>query len=352
MISATLASALEARRGEFNARFRLAAQRYPQLEGAELKRFIAVCLDPLIDAVHAYAPAAVAPVVSAAYDCALQLAGQRLTLESGRYSSIPALWREVLPRAARHVAESPGTMLAGLSNAAHHLASAAEPAARRWQQRMLEVMPCCTNAEQCLLVGQVNAWLCGLAHYRDGALTALRSLPQAVAAAVLGVPAPRVEQVRQALQADPWFDPGFDPAGAASDGMRVVRYAGGFRGFGGAFLQPPLVKSAPGGWLVRSAGEHWLLIGDAFGATLHRIAAADWDAAKNSPVEHQRERLMVGKQSLEIRGAGAITSCASSAAGSAVDTPIAQAAACTFAHSHQIALIALGSASRRTDARA
>src|SRR5438105_2152225 len=115
MISTTLAAALEARRGDFNARFRLAAQRYPQLDGAELLRFIAECLDPLICAVHEREPAAVAAVTSAAYDCALQLAGQRLTLESGRYSSIAAVWREVLPRAASHVAESPATMLAALS---------------------------------------------------------------------------------------------------------------------------------------------------------------------------------------------------------------------------------------------
>jgi hypothetical protein len=337
MISSTLAEALEARRSDFNARFRIAAQRYPQLDGDELKRFIADCLDPLVCAVHAREPAAVAAVVSAAYDCALQLAGQRLTLESGRYCNIPALWREVLPLTAGHVAEQPARVLGALSNAAHQLASLAEPAAGAWQQRMLAVLPACSNAQECLLAGQVNAWLCGLAHYREGALAALQSLRTALAAALLEVPVPRLESVRQRLQSDPWFD----PAQHAPPGLRVVRYAGGFRGFGGAFVQPPLVKSAPGGWLVRSAGEHWLLVGDAFGATLHRVAATAWEAAKNLPVQHERERLVVGQHSLEIGGAGAITSGALSTPANSAAASLAAAAACTFAHSHQIALVAL-----------
>ena len=90
MISATLAEALQARRSEFNARFRLAAQRYPQLDGQEVLRFIADTVDPLVQAVHARRPEAVADVINVAYDCALQLVGQRLSLDSGRYAAVPA----------------------------------------------------------------------------------------------------------------------------------------------------------------------------------------------------------------------------------------------------------------------
>ena len=327
MISAALAEALEARRSDFNARFRLAAQRYPQLDGQELLRFMAECIDPLIRAVHERAPAAKAEVLAVAYDCALQLTGQRLTLESGRYRAVPATWRELLPAAAAFVAASPSLVIPALSNAAHQLTGSNDDSAQRWKTRLLQVVGVCTNAGEFLRAGQVIAWLCGLAHYREGALAALQQLPIAVAGKILHVAAQQVAPALQRLQTDPWFDP-FSTRNA---GLRVVRHAGAFRGFGGAFIRPPLLRSVAGGWLVQSGADYWLLIADAFGATLHRASEAEWRAARSIHVEHADGRLVHNKQALDLNGAGPITSSALSG----------QAVACSFAHSHQIALVAL-----------
>jgi hypothetical protein len=326
MISAILAQELQARRADCNARFRLAAQRYPQLDGAELLRFMTDCVDPLIRAVHERVPAKVGEVLEVAYDCALQLTGQRLTLEAGRYRVIAAIWRELLPAAASVVAEASSKVIPSLTNAAHQLASRDASSALRWKMRLLRIVPVCELAEECLLAGQVIAWQCGLAHYRDGALAALHALPARLASLVLQVDPQQLPATLQRLHADPWFD----PAHASSSAMRVVRYVGAFRGFGGAFLQPPLVRSAAGGWLVQSGTDYWVLIADAFGATLHRASDAEWRAAHHSALEHHGTCLVHGTQSLQIEGAGAITSSASNGA----------AAACTFAHSHRIALVA------------
>lgn len=327
MISAILAEALEARRSDFNARFRLAAQRYPQLDGQEVLRFIADTVDPLAQAVHAYRPQAVADVVNVAYDCSLQLVGQRLSLDSGRYAAIPATWRDVLPRAAALVAQQPVRVIPALTNAAHQLVSSDSADTNRWILTLASTAPQCASPDELLVVGQVIAWQCGLAHYREGVLAALESLPDELACAALGIKSQQYETTLKRLREDRWFD----PAQRKHEPLRIVRKTGAFRGFGGSFLQPPLLKSGDNGWLVRSAGDYWYLVADAFGATLHRSTAEEWDAQPEKNGEHIGTRLVRDGKTLDLPGAGPITSSAASAG----------AIACTFAHSHEIVLVAL-----------
>ncbi|HTU57945.1 MAG TPA: hypothetical protein VMF89_05920 [Polyangiales bacterium] len=327
MISAPLAEALQARRSDFNARFRLAAQRYPQLDGQEVLRFITDAVDPLAQAVHEKRPEAVADVVSVAYDCSLQLVGQRLSLDAGRYGAIPTTWREVLPSAATVIATQPARVIASLTNAAHQLASTESADVDRWIRVLRGVVPHCATADELLSVGQVIAWQCGLAHYREGVLGALRSLPAALAATVLEIDSRQYEATLHRLQDDRWFD----PSRPSAEPLRIVRNAGAFRGFGGPFLQPPLLKSADTGWLVQSAEDYWFLVADAFGATLHRSTPEEWRAHTAKSAEHVGTRLIHEGRTLDMPGAGPITSSGFSAG----------AIACTFAHSHQIVLVAL-----------
>lgn len=327
MISVPLAEAFEARRSDFNARFRLAAQRYPQLDGQEVLRFIADALDPLVQAVHASRPEAVADVVSVAYDCSLQLAGQRLSLDSGRYAAVPRTWREVLPRAAALIAQQPARVIPALTNAAHQLVSSDSAEADRWIRTLASVAPQCASPDELLAAGQVIAWQCGLAHYREGVLVALRSLPVALACAVLSIDSGQYETVLRRLQDDRWFN----PASRDQERLRVARRTGAFRGFGGSFLQPPLLKSSDNGWLVQSADDYWYLVADAFGATLHRSTVEEWRAQPEKNAEHVGTRLVRDGKTLDFPGLGPITSSAASAG----------AIACTFAHSHEIVLVAL-----------
>ncbi|WP_129776562.1 hypothetical protein [Peristeroidobacter soli] len=327
MISAPLAEALQARRADFNARFRLAAQRYPQLDGQELLRFIADAVEPLAQAVHANHPDAVGDVVSVAYDCSLQLVGQRLSLDAGRYGAIPETWREVLPPAAGLIASQPARVMASLTNAAHQLASTESADVNRWVRALKGIASQCATPDELLMVGQVGAWQCGLAHYREGALGAIPSLPTKLACTVLGIESKQFEPVLRRLQEDRWFD----PAHPNAESLRIVRSAGAFRGFGGPFLQPPLLKSADSGWLVQSADDYWFLVADAFGATLHRSTAEEWRAQPAKKEEHVGTRVVYNGKSLDMPGAGPITSSGSSTG----------AIACTFAHSHQIVLVAL-----------
>ena len=192
---------------------------------------------------------------------------------------------------------------------------------------MQEVASQCATPDELLLVGQVVAWQCGLAHYREGVLRAIRSLPPALACAALKIELRQYEATLQRFQEDRWFDPA-NPKGGS---LRIVRSAGAFRGFGGPFLQPPMLKSTDNGWLVQSAEDYWLLVADAFGATLHRSTVEEWKAQPAKNAEHVGTRVVHEGKALDMPAAGPITSSGVSAG----------AIACTFAHSHQISLVAL-----------
>jgi len=221
----------------------------------------------------------------------------------------------------------PARVMASLTNAAHQLASTESADVSRWIRTMQEVASQCATPDELLLVGQVVAWQCGLAHYREGVLSAIGSLPPALASTVLKIESRQYEATLQRLQEDRWFD----PTRPKSISLRIVRSAGAFRGFGGPFLQPPMLKSTDNGWLVQSADDYWLLVADAFGATLHRSTVEEWRAQPANEVAHVGTRVVHEGTTLDMPGAGPITSSGISAG----------AVACTFAHSHQISLVAL-----------
>ena len=218
-------------------------------------------------------------------------------------------------------------MISALTNATHQLVSSESADTDRWVRALANVAPQCTSPDELLAVGQVIAWQCGLAHYREGVLAALRSLPVELACAVLAIEPQHHEKTLQRLQEDRWFD----PAQRGHESLRIVRKTGAFRGFGGSFLQPPLLKGSDNGWLVQSADDYWYLVADAFGATLHRSTAEEWRAQPAKKGDHVGTRLVRDGKTLDIAGAGPITSSVESAG----------AIACTFAHSHEIVLVAL-----------
>jgi hypothetical protein len=324
MISSIFAQTLEARRTEFNAKFRLAQQRFTRLDADAFNRFLTDAVDGLVAAVDAQNKQAVERVTSIAYDCALQLAGHGLTGDSPRAQAMLRGWREVLIPAATQVAMAPEKVLPAICNALHQLATNESCDAALWRQRMSGIAPLCPTADDFLHAGQTLAWIMGLAHFREPALHLLESMNSALAAALLDVSEAELKSRIGRIAADRWFDPRSDLS------RPTIRRIGAFRGFGGAFMELPQIRSTADGWVVQSGTDFWYLIADAFGATFHRASEDEWKASSTrSAAEHVGMRVHFRSSTLELTDAGPITSSASS--GSAV--------ACTFAHSYQIALI-------------
>jgi len=333
-LSSALAGALRDRRTDLNQRFERARHQYPQLEPDDLSSFLRECVDDVVVAVERESPTAIAPVVSAAYDAALILCGQKLVGQSSSTRVIAAGWKHVLPAAAALLAQAPSRILAAVSNALHTLAGTSGARPLDWIDALTRLAPRCPDVTTFLCVGQVLGWRAGLAHLRASALDTAARLPPDLAMAAVGATSGDWPTLLARLHEDVWFDPG--QTTPAAPGPRIAKEAGAFRGLGGLFLVPPQVAATDGGWLVRSAEQHWYLALDAFGVTFHRATVDEWNAVSHEPrlppdTALAGATLRQGSATLALPTVGPITSAA--AAGSTV--------ALTSAHTHSIAFVAL-----------
>lgn len=267
-----LASALRRRRDDYNQRFLRARHLQRRLDPADfltvLRRHAAPLFEHLAERLAAQqttvSDAELDRLVSPLYDLCLQLTVQDLLGPGARVLVMAELFDQLLPHLAGLVVAQPERVLAALSNAIYNLAL--EPAAdpRCWIERLLALAPHLTSVEALLQAGQVAAWRCGMAHYRNGALAVARQLEPDLLAALFERPQAETGPLLDEL-ADPWFDP------AVSTGekrLQLVGRVGGFVGFDGPFADPPEVTRFGERLYALDSQQAWLLFADRFGAVL------------------------------------------------------------------------------------
>jgi len=333
IVSETLAAVLRSGRETFNSQFAQARRQYPALDVVSFSAFLVAVVDPLVRAVAQMRPEQVAEVTMHAYETGLTLAGQRLVGSGARYPEISDGLCRIGVAAPTLFAEAPGVMLASVSNALHTLASTPGGRAAEWIEEMVRLANVATGSAEFLRAGQIVAWRSGLAHYRTGALSVGDTLPEKVALAAIGANNGATwTGVRDRLAADPWHTPG-----NVASSLRIVGRAGAFRGYGGLFTEPPQVAPYGDDFMVRSAGEYWLLTANAFGATFHRAAEAEWRSVSGQPpvppsLKIQRGKVTWQNASVDLPLRGEISSAAANATTLALSSTT----------SHSIWLIALG----------
>lgn len=268
MISPAFASILASGRAQFNGRAAEARQRFPALDMAAFGAFLHDSVDPLVVAVAAAAPERADGVTLVAYDMALALVGHGLAGPAAKNPFVNGVWRELAPQFAPLLATAPVEVLGMLSNAAIHICTVAGARPAQWQRELAALAAQIATLAQLRAVGQVLAWRAGVAHFRQGALAAADTLPQALALAAFGEPGAQWPQVHAQLQENPWR--------GNADG----REFGAFTGLGGDFGTPPQVRATKDGFVVRSAERHYLLVADAYGAVLHGATAQEFEQAQ------------------------------------------------------------------------
>jgi hypothetical protein len=319
--------ALRAERDVFNQKFAEARRRRPDLDPGAFAEFLRGPVAWVVESAARAAPDSAIPVAQAAYDAALTLVSERLAGPGGRHSVIDAMWSRLLPELAATVAEQPARVIGSLTNAVFNLATSPGARPEQWIERLVDAAPSLTSVDVLLHAGQLAAWRAGLAHLRSGALSVADQLPPGVAARLLGAPNLEWSAARERLSQDPWWDPAAAPE---TPGVRVAALVGAFRGFGGAFLEPPTVLAAEGGFVASSAGESFRLCADVFGATFHRTEGP-FAARPLRDLAFTADRVILLGRALPVPAIGAITSAAFA------DNTVAV----TGNLSHSIALIAL-----------
>jgi hypothetical protein len=270
-VSAPFAQVLAAGRHQFNARVEEARRRVPGFDPSAFSTFLMSGVGGLVAAVEEVAPERTTAVALAAYDIALDLCLQDLAGPTARKPLLNEAWAQVFPALARRIAEQPQDVLGALSNAAVHLSSVDGARGEEWLEFMATLGPAAASVGQLLDLGKVLAWRSGLAHFRSGALATADTLPPALQLAAMGAPpGTSWSSLRAALASDPWAS----PRARRHEGWQV----GAFTGFGGRFIEPPELRVAQDGFLLRSGGRHFLAIADAFGAVLLPATAEEFAA--------------------------------------------------------------------------
>jgi hypothetical protein len=272
LIKGAFADILKANRASLNAKFadaqRLRPALLPETFSAVLRQYVA----PIVAAAEAFKPETARQVTLTLYDLALDLLGQGFLEPNSRHPELTRGWSELLPNIPQQVCAAPRLVTGSLTNALYNLSQVPDARPQQWLAGMLALAPLAPDPHIYLQAGQIAAWRCGLAHYRAGALDLCRSIPPALVRAALQLPADGNSDTAdwvQRLAADPWLLP--DRAGDRPRSLRIVKRVGAFRGFGGLFLQPPMVYANGEHFLVTDGAARWLLLADAFGAVFQRL---------------------------------------------------------------------------------
>lgn len=271
-LSPALIQAMASARPALNATVAAARGARPGFDTGALGAAVRGQLDPVVAAVASVAPGRVDAVAVAGFEMIVALVGRRLIGPGAQDGAVDRLWTDVAPAYAGLIAASPVAALGGLTNAATRIAATRGARIDDWLSAMRGLAPL-VDADTLRPAGQVAAWRAGMTHYRQGALHAADTLPEALALAAVGATG-RWTDVRGRLATDRWWSPG---------GESDVIVFGGFAGLGGPFAEPPLLAAGADGFLVRSGGDHGLLIVDACGATLHPATADEFDRAASTP---------------------------------------------------------------------
>ena len=330
------ASALLANRVRFNARFAEARHFKPKLSAEAFAEHLRSVVAPIVEAVAHQNPAATTETVEVLYDLSLDLIAEEFLGPASRYQAINEGWKTVLPSLPQHLASAPRAVISAITNALYNLSL--EPSARpgEWMKLMLELAPLCPNADTLLKAGQAAAWRSGLAHYRQGALDVCRTLDSKVVRAVLGAPDTNTlptATLLDHLQANPWLNPASTlQLPITNSQLQIAARVGAFRGFGGLFIEPPVVWAADDHFVVSDGEGTWLLTADVFGATFHRADSKAPPAKAGSPFTITKAgNVALGKATRAFPELANANSFAATQTTLAVTTPL----------SHAVCLIAL-----------
>lgn len=328
-LSPIMQRVLAEQRETLNAMFRVQASMHRQLRTDDFYAVLIQDLAPVVTAIEA-AGGPVGQVFRPLYELALTLTARSLLGPQARLNAVTRCWRELFPKLGQQLGTHPQLAMQ-LSNAAFHL-NARPYALDAWLNTMTKVATCAPSASALSGAGQVAAWSSGLAHLRSSALAVWETLDGPLSRITIGLEAdnetPR-DTLRQQLK-HPFLRPGSvqDPR------LQAVGAVGGFRGFGGSFLQPPTLTVRNHAVFARDQAGTYQIFADTFGATVERAPLP-----KRGPKSKHPQTPFVYEPSGHITAFGTRREFPH-LAGATAAVGTAELMAVALPHSHQVWIVA------------
>src|SRR5690606_33535678 len=117
-----------------------------------------------------------------------------------------SLWQDIFPALALRVADNPQLVLGALSNALVNIEALPDARPDQWLLTMKKFAPQVVSVDYLLNLGMLVAWCCGAAHFRQAALRAAVTLPEALVRDLLGVDEKiSSDLLLQNLEKNPWW---------------------------------------------------------------------------------------------------------------------------------------------------
>jgi hypothetical protein len=265
---------LAVERKVLNARVAAARVCAPGFELAQFAAFLEHFADPLVSSIAEQDGDAVHRCAVELFGMAIELAAQGMAATNARAVAIRRVWTDIAPTALTLIAADPVETLGVLTNAAVQLSAIDGVRIDKWLANMSALTSQTRDNRELRALIAVAAWRAGASHYRQSALAAAATLPSTVACSAVGAEGDDWAALASDFARNSWWCP--DPARReAASGFAF----GQFTGLGGRFSQPPLVRSSPQGFFVLSGEQAFLLVVDAYGATLHSASHEEFKSA-------------------------------------------------------------------------
>lgn len=286
VISPELAKLLESRREELNRLYRQRAGLRSKAASEDfLTRFgtlVQAAVGPILK--DSRLKESAGNVVKGIFLVALELSERgRLGAEAGGFDKGLAAMLAAFPGP---VAQDPERLVRSAVAAMESMAEKSGEALSKWLSFMAGCSGAVAGMDDFLKTGLTAAWLSGMPQYRQAALKAMASLPKQAASLLLGFsktdPAVDPAKALQSLSSNPWFDPASMKKGATPP-KACFTTAGGWRGYGGQFENPPTLKVEDGEVLAVDGKSAYRLYADRWGTFLLYDPDANPEKAKRLP---------------------------------------------------------------------
>lgn len=281
---------LKRHRETCNARFDMAQRSGARIDRVAFLTHLSSVVDPIIRAVASQFSEKVDIATTELYELSLELFAENLLGKETREPAIQEAWQTLLPAVPRLLARDPRRVAASVTNAVHQISQNEGARPREWIARMAAIGKDCDDIQRFFDAGRIAAWVAGCPQYRTEAIRIARSFPAPIVASLFGIseqiPANSIKSAIDLMAENRWLSAADVASGSKTFKPRIVRLAGAFRGFGGAFLRPPTTWTC-GSQLMASDGEtSWFLMADAYGCVLRRSPAPAPPPSKlNGPVK-------------------------------------------------------------------
>jgi hypothetical protein len=226
--------------------------KYGLLDHAVISSWIVQIVEPVIREIYAYNPDHLPAAFKAFFTELLQLTGSNAIINSHVYQEGWKICSHMVPLFSRF----PLRTLKAINSALNTVSQHKPEEVNKWISLMKQNSSQCNTIEEFLACGRINAWICGLAHLRERAARDFSSLRS------------ELKEFVQECSGITNLEMAFKYEWPNITKPIFIGETGGFTGYGGSFVDSPLVAMVDNVVVATDKYSCCAFFGDNFGQVI------------------------------------------------------------------------------------